>query len=221
MDARTDTIERFLAATAPAHTSIQEEMADLADDWGFPTIGPEAGAVLRLLARLTDAERVFEFGSGFGYSASWFLRGGADAVICTEFDEGEAKRGVQFAADGGYAARVTFEVGDAMETIARYDGPFDIALIDHQKHRYADAYRAVLPKVRTGGVIVADNITRGPIEFADLVAHFEDGAPLPDAEVDAETRGIGEYVGTVRSDDAVETAILPVGSGIAVSTKVR
>ena len=221
MDILSDSADRFLAATAPEHTPTQAEMAALADDWGFPTIGPEAGAVLRLLARLTDAERVFEFGSGFGYSATWFLRGGADAVVCTEFDEEEAKRGVQFAADGGYADRVTFEVGDAMETIERYDGPFDVVLIDHQKGRYAEAYRTVLPKVRTGGVIVADNVTRGPIDFDDLVAHFEDGAPLPDPEVDGKTRGIGEYVGTVRSDDAVETAILPVGSGIAVSTKVR
>jgi predicted O-methyltransferase YrrM len=220
MDVLSDSAERFLAATAPEHTATQAEMAALADDWGFPIIGPEAGAVLRLLARMTDAERVFEFGSGFGYSATWFLRGGAEAVVCTEFDEDEATRGVQFAADGGYADRVTFEVGDAMETIERYAGPFDVVLIDHQKERYADAYRTVLPKVRTGGVIVADNITRGPIDFADLVAHFEGGAPLPDAEVDAETRGIGEYVGTVRSDDAVETAILPIGSGIAVSTKV-
>jgi len=221
MDILSDSADRFLAATAPEHTPTQAEMAALADDWGFPTIGPEAGAVLRLLARLTDAERVFEFGSGFGYSATWFLRGGADAVVCTEFDEEEAKRGVQFAADGGYADRVTFEVGDAMETIERYDGPFDVVLIDHQKGRYAEAYRTVLPKVRTGGVIVADNVTRGPIDFDDLVAHFEDGAPLPDPEVDGKTRGIGEYVGTVRSDDAVETAILPVGSGIAVSTKVQ
>ena len=220
MDVLTDATERFLAATAPEHTATQAEMAELADEWGFPIIGPEAGAVLRLLARLTDAERVFEFGSGFGYSATWFLRGGAGAVVCTEFDEAEAKRGVAFAADAGYADRVTFEVGDAMETIERYDGPFDVILIDHQKHRYAEAYRTVLPKVRTGGVIVADNMTRGPIDFGDLVAHFEDGTPLPDAEVDEETRGIGEYVGTVRSDDAVETAILPVGSGIAVSTKV-
>lgn len=45
------------------------------------------------------------------------------------------------------------------------------------------------------------------------------GAPLPDSEVDGETRGIGGYVGTVRSDDAVESAILPVGDGMAVSTK--
>jgi predicted O-methyltransferase YrrM len=221
MDVLTDPARRFLTATAPDHTPIQGEMADLADDWGFPIIGPEAGAVLRLLARLTDADRVFEFGSGFGYSATWFLRGGAGSVVCTEFDADEAERGVAFADEGGYADRVTFEVGDAMETIDRYEGPFDVALIDHQKGRYADAYREVLPKVRSGGVIVADNITRGPIDFEALVAHFEAGEPLPDAAVDEETRGIGEYVGTVRSDDAVETAILPVGSGIAVSTVVR
>lgn len=79
----------------------------------------------------------------------------------------------------------------------------------------------MLPKVRSGGVIVADNITRGPIDFDDLVAHFEAGEPLPDSAVDGETRGVGEYVGTVRSDDAVETAVLPVGSGVAVSTVVR
>ncbi|WP_096393115.1 O-methyltransferase [Halorubrum trapanicum] len=221
MDVLTDPARRFLTATAPDHTPIQSEMADLADEWGFPIIGPEAGAVLRLLARLTDADRVFEFGSGFGYSATWFLRGGAGSVVCTEFDADEAERGVAFADEGGYADRVTFEVGDAMEAIDRYEGPFDVVLIDHQKGRYADAYREVLPKVRSGGVIVADNVTRGPIDFEALVAHFEAGEPLPDDAVDEETRGIGEYVGTVRSDDAVETAVLPVGSGIAVSTVVR
>ncbi|GAA0721404.1 putative O-methyltransferase YrrM [Halorubrum trapanicum] len=220
MDVLTDPVRRFLTATAPEHTPVQREMADLADEWGFPIIGPEAGAVLRLLARLTDADRVFEFGSGFGYSATWFLRGGAEHVVCTEFDADEAERGAAFAADGGYAESVTFEVGDAMETVDRYDGPFDVVLIDHQKGRYADAYWTALPKVRSGGVIVADNVARGPIDFQALVAHFEAGEPLPDAAVDEETRGIGEYLGTVRSDDAVETAVLPVGSGIAVSTVV-
>ena len=221
MDVLTDRARRFLAATAPEHTAVQAEMADRADEWGFPIIGPEAGAVLRLLARLTDADRVFEFDPGFGYSATWFLRGGAGHVVCTEFDAGGAERDVAFAADHGCAADVTFEVGDAMETVDRHEGPFDVVLIDHQKGRYADAYRTVLPKVRTGGVIVADNIARGPIDFETLVAHFEAGEPLPGEAVDAETRGIGEHVGTVRSDDAVETAILPVGSGIAVSAVVR
>jgi predicted O-methyltransferase YrrM len=225
MTGLTDDARRFLAATAPDHTAVQSEMAALADEWEFPIIGPEAGAVLRLVARLTDAERVFEFGSGFGYSATWFLRGGADAVVCTEFDAAEAERGREFADAHGYADRVTFEVGDAMETVERYDGPFDVVLIDHQKSRYVDAYRAVLSKIRPGGVIVADNVTAGPIDFERLVAHAVGDDPLaagdPLADDDAATRGIAAYLDAVRADDAVETAVLPVGEGIAVSTVVE
>ena len=209
---------RFLRATAPDHTPVQAEMADLAEEWGFPIIGPESGAVLRLLARSTDAERVFEFGSGFGYSATWVLRGGAESVICTEFDEEEAEQGVAFAAEYGYDDAVTFEVGDAMETIERYDGPFDVVLIDHQKSRYVDAFEAVRPKLRPGSVVVADNIASGPIDFDALVRHVADGDPLPSSDEDAQTHGIGSYVDHVTDAPTVETAILPVGSGIAVST---
>lgn len=219
MDVLSASGRRFLSATAPDHTPVQAAMAELAEDWDFPIIGPDAGAVLRILARLTDADQVFEFGSGFGYSATWFLRGGAETVICTEFDEEEAARGREFARTYGYDDAVTFETGDAMATIDRYDGPFDVVLIDHQKERYLDAYHDVLPKVRPGGAIVADNITRGPIDFEQLVAHVDEGAPLPTAETDAATNGIGQYVDAVRADDAVATAVLPVGSGITVSTK--
>ncbi len=220
MDVLPEHTRRFLAATAPEHTPVQAEMTSLAEEWNFPIIGPEAGAVLRLLARLTDAERVFEFGSGFGYSATWFLRGGAESVVCTEFDEEEAERGVAFAAEHGYADDVTFEVGDAMETIDRYDGPFDVVLIDHQKSRYADAYEVVKPKLRSGGVVVADNVASGPIDFDVLVDHVADGDPLPDPDDDAETHGIGTYLDHVRGDGDVETAVLPVGSGVAVSTLI-
>jgi len=214
----TDSAERFLAATAPEHTDVQAAMADRAAADGFPIIGPSAGGVLRLLARLTDAERVFEFGSGFGYSASWFVRGGAGHVICTEFDEEEAAAGESYAAEAGWADRVTFRVGDAMSVVEEYDGPFEVVLIDHQKHRYVEAFETVLPELPVGGVVVADNIARGPIDFEALVAHVEEGADLPDD--DEETAGIAEYVRTVRDHDAVETSILPVGSGIAVSVRV-
>jgi len=223
MDVLSETGRRFLTATAPDHTPVQAEMADLADEWSFPIIGPDAGAVLRLLARLTDAERVFEFGSGFGYSATWFLRGGADAVVCTEFDAEEAERGREFANAHGYDDAVTLR-GSATRwaTIDRVRrAPSTSSLIDHQKSRYLDAYRTVLPKLRTGGVVVADNVTSGPIDFERLVDHVAAGDPLPDADEDAQTRGIGAYLDAVREDDAVETAILPVGSGIAVSSKIE
>ncbi|WP_430504878.1 O-methyltransferase [Haloparvum sp. PAK95] len=218
MDALPDHTERFLAATSPEHTAVQERMAAHAAEHDFPIIGPVAGGVLRLLARLTDAEWVFEFGSGFGYSASWFLRGGADHVICTEFDAEEAETGAEFMREAGEADRVTFEVGDAMETVEAYEGPFDVVLIDHQKHRYADALEAVRPKLAPGAVVVADNVMHGPIDMSDLLAYFDEGVDLPPG--DSETRGIAEYVDLVRASEDFETSVLPVGSGITVSALV-
>jgi Predicted O-methyltransferase len=212
-----ETLVRFLRAAGPEHTEVQRRMATFADDQSFPNLGPDAGAVLQLLARLTDAETVFEFGSGFGYSASWFLRGGAGRVILTEHDADELRRGREFLADAGLTERCVFERGDAMETVDRYGGPFDAVLIDHQKSRYADAFAAVRAKLPVGGVVVADNVTRGPADFEAVLAHLEDGDPLPD---DGQTVGVADYLQSVRAADDFETLVLPVGSGLSVSTKV-
>jgi predicted O-methyltransferase YrrM len=213
-----EALVRFLRATGPTHTEAQRRMAAFADEQSFPNLGPDAGAVLRLVARLTDAETVFEFGSGFGYSASWFLRGGAGRVILTEHDADELQQGREFLADAGLAEQCVFEHGDAMETVDRYGGPFDAVLIDHQKSRYADAFAAVRSKLPDGGVIVADNVTRGPADFEAVLAHLEDGTPLPE---DDQTVGVADYLQSVRAADDFETLVLPVGSGLCVSTKVE
>ena len=221
MTHRSDTLESFLDATAPDPTPLQREMAETATELSFPIVGPVAGGVLAQLTRLTGADRVFEFGSGFGYSATWFVRGGATDVVCTEFDEDEVELGRELVADAGLEDRIRFEYGDAMETIDRYDGPFDVVLIDHQKHRYADAYDAAKPKLSDTAAVVADNVIRGPLDFETLSAHFSDGAPLPSHEEDEGTWGIGTYLNRVRGDDDAETVVLPVGSGIAVSVVSR
>ena len=214
-----DTVKRYVRATGASHSEVQEEMVAYADEHGFPIIGPDAGAVLRLLARLTDAETVFEFGSGYGYSASWFLAGGADEIVLTEIDEEELDMARSFLPRAGYGDRASYELGDALEAVEAYDGPFDVVLIDHDKPRYADGFDKVREKVPEGGVIVADNMTRGPIDIEQLAAYFADDEPLPDDASDG-TEGIANYVQHVRADPAFESFILPVGSGICLSTRV-
>ena len=218
-----DRVVSLLSGTAPAHDEIQREMQQYAEEEGFPIIGPTAGGVLRLLARLTAAERIFEFGSGYGYSAYWFLKGMADdgTIVLTEIDEDELAMGEAFFERAGLADRATFELGDALSIVDRYDGPFDAVLVDHQKHRYAEAFETVAPKVRVGGVIVADNVMRGPIDLDVLAAHFEDGDPLPSTDEDKETEGIGRYLETAREHPAFETIVLPIGSGLAISCKIE
>jgi predicted O-methyltransferase YrrM len=216
-----DDLARFVRATAPEHDEIQREMVDYAEREGFPIIGPEAGAVLRLFARLTDAERVFEFGSGYGYSAYWFLQGmNGGQIVLTEFDADELDMARDFFARAGLTARATFEEGDAVATVDDYDGPFDLVLVDHQKHRYAEAFEKVRDKVAVGGVVVADNVMKGPVDFDALLAYFE-GDDNAVADAGDDTQGIADYLDTVRADDAFETVVLPVGEGIAVSTRVE
>ncbi|AGB32419.1 O-methyltransferase family 3 [Natrinema pellirubrum DSM 15624] len=219
-DVLSDEIARFVRAVGPDPDETLLEMDEYADAEGFPHVGPEVGAFLRLLARLTDAERVFEFGSGYGYSAYWFAAAlPADGeIVLTEVDEAELDLAREYMAAGGYDGIATYELGDAMETIDRYDGPFDVVLIDHQKERYADAFAAVRDEIPVGGVIVADNaITASVVDFDDLLAWAEGDA----VETNDHTRGIIDFLETVRADPAFETVVVPLGEGITVSYRVE
>ncbi|WP_121742252.1 O-methyltransferase [Natronorubrum halophilum] len=220
VDVLSDDIDRFVRAVCPDPDETLREMDDYAEREGFPHVGPEVGAFLRFVARTSDAERIFEFGSGYGYSAYWMAQAlPVDGeIVLTEVDADELEMAREYLSEGGYDDLARYEVGDAMETIEGVDGPFDVVLIDHQKHRYADAFDAVRSKVPVGGVIVADNaITASVVEFEKLLEIVDGGAV---AEVNEHTQGIVDYLERVTSDPEFETFVLPLGEGIAVSYRI-
>lgn len=217
MEIAPDETVRFVRAVAPDPDGVQEEMADYADETGFPTVGHEVGATLRMAARMVDAERVFEFGSGYGYSAYWFAEALPEdgEIVLTEHDEDELAMAREYMDRGGFDGLARYEAGDALDAIERYEGPFDVVLIDHQKHRYCEAFDAVREKVSPGGVVVADNAMKaGVIRTEKLLAILEGEDP---DDVNEHTRGIADYLLTVRDDPDFETVVLPLGEGIAVS----
>ena len=214
-----DDVETFAAAVGPQPDEVLREMDDRAAETGFPTVGPAVGGWLQQLAGLVGAERVFEFGSGYGYSAYWFARSlPADGeLVLTEIDEDELEDAREYLVRGGFETTTRFELGDAIETVETYDGPFDVVLIDNEKDRYVEAFEAVRGKLPVGGVVVADNMTAGPFEFEEihrLVVEGGDGG----GEM---TRGVAEYLAHVGADDAFETTLLPLGEGLAVSRRVE
>ncbi|WP_436347560.1 O-methyltransferase [Natronorubrum sp. FCH18a] len=242
VDVLSDEIARFVRAVGPEPDETLREMDDYAEREGFPHVGPEVGAFLRFVARMADAERIFEFGSGYGYSAYWMAEAlpTDGEIVLTEVDEDELELAREYMDAGGYDDLARYELGDAMETVEAYDGPFDVVLIDHQKHRYADALEAVRSKVPVGGVVIADNaLTSSSIEFETLLAIVESetrakhgsrssergGTPReqgrePD-EVNDHTQGIADYLERVTDDPDFETIVLPLGEGIAASYRVR
>jgi caffeoyl-CoA O-methyltransferase len=100
----TDEIARFVRAVGPEPDETLREMDEYAEAQGFPHVGPEVGAFLRFVARLADAERIFEFGSGYGYSAYWFAEVLPDEgeIVLTEVDEDELDLAREYMAAGGY-----------------------------------------------------------------------------------------------------------------------
>lgn len=232
-------VARFLSAVRPAMDEILREMEAYAERERFPHVGPEVGGFLRMLARLTEARRIFEFGSGFGYSAYWFAEALPEdgEIVLTEIDADELDRAKAYFARGGYDGLARYEHGDALETVTEYNGPFDVVLLDHQKDRYPEAFDAVVPKVAPGGVVVADNAMQADvIDFPSLRAALEasqesaqsaggtaDTAdrPSPFDILDEQTSGVATYLERVRSHQAFETVVLPLGEGLAVSYRLH
>ncbi|WP_246987863.1 O-methyltransferase [Halorientalis marina] len=210
----------FARTLGPEPDDVLEAMDAQANEEGFPTVGPAVGGWLQLLARMVDAERVFEFGSGFGYSAYWFARAlPVDGeIVLTEVDADELDQAREYMSRGGFDDHARYELGDAIETVDDYDGPFDVVLIDNEKHRYREAFAAVREKVAPGGVVVADNaMTAGPMDFAALRALVAGES----VDTDEHTRGVAEYLDHVGTDPDFETVLLPLGEGVAVSHRTH
>jgi predicted O-methyltransferase YrrM len=214
-------VTAFAETVGPEPDDVQREMQRHAASEEFPIVGPAVGGWLAFLARVVDASRIFEFGSGFGYSAYWFASAlePDGEVILTEVDREELDLARDFFERGNLSDRAVFEDGDAIEIIEGYDGPFDVVLIDNEKHRYIDAFEAVRGKVAPGGVVLADNAMRVEpvVDFEDLREIVAGGDPTGASEG---TRGIAAYLEAVRADPEFETVVLPLGSGVAASYRV-
>lgn len=214
-------VTRFAHVIGPQPDEILKQMDEYGAEIGFPTVGPAVGGWLATLCRLVDAERVFEFGSGFGYSAYWFARAlpPAGEVVLTEIDEDELDRAREYFDRGDLAEHATFEHGDAIDYAREYEGPFDVVLIDNEKHRYEEAFDAIREKVARGGVVVADNaMTSTSVDFETVLELVEGGTVSKSTE---STRGVAAYLERVRADPEFETAAIPLGEGIAVSHRTE
>jgi len=218
--ALSDDVAGFVRTMAPGLDAVGRKLADHNVEEGFPVVGPEVGGTLRLLARLAGTERAFEFGSGMGYSAYWIAPAvPADGdLVLTDFEAENLKTALEFFERGGHAGRAHFEVGDALDTYTEYDGPFDFILIDNLEDEYLETFDLVRDDVPPGGVICADNVMTGPAVQEDLALAALEGEPDWNA-MDEYTEGVVRYLLHVRAADDFETALLPVGEGLAVSVR--
>jgi caffeoyl-CoA O-methyltransferase len=204
----------YLTSLAEPSEGTLAEMEEYGRRRRFPLVGPLVGRFLSQLALMTGARRVLEIGSGFGYSAAWFLRASEEIeVICTDGSALNRERGLEFLERLGVAGRVDFRVGDALAIAGDVEGPFDIVFCDIDKTAYADAFRLTMPKLRRGGVFVADNtLWRG---YA--------WTPVPDDAPEFRRKmapGVREFNLLASSWPGVSTTVIPLRDGVSLSVRL-
>lgn len=135
------------------------EMEKLAREKNFPIVERQVGAFLEVMAKSIGAKRIFEFGSGYGYSAYWFAKAVGDkgTVICTEGEETNLTLAKDFLTRAGLWDRIDFHVGWAQEEIEKIDGDFDIIYNDVDKCDYPEVWSLAKKRLRKGGLYIADN----------------------------------------------------------------
>ena len=186
------------------------EMEALAEERSFPIIGRLCGRALEVLARSINAKRVFELGSGYGFSAYWFSRAtGPDGEIhLTDMDPENEKLALDFLGRAGLADPIEYHVSDALEAFKATDGEFDIVYCDIDKHGYPDAWRAGRERVRVGGYYICDNML-----WSGRVAAAPD-------EQDEWTKAIHETNALIASDPSFRSTIIPTRDGVVAALRI-
>lgn len=214
MDIVNPQVEGYMRGLLARHDEpVLLEMEAEAEANGFPIIGRIVGVTVEALARSVGARRVFELGSGFGYSAYWFSRavGTSGEVHCTDGDPENEKKALDYLARAGVAEPIRWHVGEAVETLQATDGDFDVIYNDIDKDGYPDAWRTARERLRVGGLYLCDNVLwYGRVAVLDP----EDGRPHYTAAILEHNRLIAE-------DERYLSVIVPTRDGVMVALRIR
>jgi predicted O-methyltransferase YrrM len=205
-------IENYMRSlTGPTDHPVLIEMEEYARQNNFPIVDRLVGIFLETLAKSIGARRIFEFGSGYGYSAYWFARavGPEGMVICSDGDAVNRLKAQGYLSAAGLWDRIDFHTGLAQDIFAQTEGLFDICYNDVDKGDYPEVWRMARDRIRPGGLYIADNVLwHGRVaaeNFVDIVPGW--------------TEAIQEHNLLIFNDPDFDSFINPTRDGVLVARK--
>ena len=203
-------LSTYLDSLVPPREPEMQEMEAIAAKTNFPIIGPASGYLCYLVTRMIGARRVFELGSGYGYSTAWFAKAvkenGGGEVFHVVWDADLSQRAHKHLAALGYEGLVNFRVGEAVQTLSETDGPFDVIFNDIDKDGYPASLPVVESKLRPGGVLIIDNML-----WHNRIFNAADKS--------AATEGVREFTRRITRDPKWAAGLVPVRDGLIVALR--
>src|ERR1700693_2068704 len=206
MSRRTEQISLHLNAYLTAHSSppdavlreLANETADLFPNETGLAIAPEQGTLMTLLPHLT------------GYSSICIARGLAAAgrLLCCDISEEWTSVARKYWEKAGLADRIELQLGPALDTLSSLpdEGLFDLAFIDADKDGYLGYWRHVVPRVRSGGLIMVDNT-------------FSHGRVIDAGNDNPSVIAVRDFNDHAAADDRVDLVMIPIGDGLTLARK--
>ncbi|MGD8413212.1 MAG: class I SAM-dependent methyltransferase [Candidatus Latescibacterota bacterium] len=201
-------LELYVASHCTPESPVLEQLAaDTRENTDQPQmmVNRAEALLLRALVRASGARRILEIGTFTGYSALSMAEALPEdgTVITCDIDPETTSIARRYWGKSPHGSKIELRLGPALESIPRIDGTFDMVFVDADKTGYIGYWEAVVPRVRKGGLIVADNV-------------LWSGNVL--APSDANAEAIAAFNDHVSGDHRVEQVILPIRDGITVAT---
>ncbi len=213
-------VTKYLHSLETDNDPFFEELREYAKEHDVPIIRREMESFLRVLLRLTHAERILEIGTGIAYSAS-FMAFHADRVRSIDTIENYPPR-IEKAKDvigkfqeklkeSGREAEIRLIEGDAAKEIQKLEGSYDLIFLDGPKAQYLSMLPELLRLLKTGGVLLADNVLQeGELVKSRYVT------PRRDRTIHERMR---EFVYEVKHHPQLTTSVITIGDGVTLSIK--
>lgn len=203
-------LSAYLEGLVPERPAEMQKMETYAAEHRFPIIGPAAGYYCYMTARITNAQRIFEMGSGYGYSTAWFARAvqenGGGEVHHVVWDEELSQRARGHLAALGFDGLVKYQVSEAIQALRETEGPFDIIFNDINKDGYPESLAVIEEKLRPGGVLIIDNM-------------IWSGRVFDESNNEESTEAIRETTERLTSSDQWISSLIPIRDGLIVAYK--
>ena len=206
-----DALQSYVSGHAPAPDPVFARLVARTEELGSVAgmqVAPEQAALLTLLVQLTGVTRAVEVGTFTGASALAIARGLDEGghLLCCDVNEEWTGLAREAWAEAGVDDRIELRVAPAIETLRSLppDPVIDFAFVDADKVGYPDYYDALVPRLRPGGLLVADNTLWG----GRIVTGDDDSAIA-----------LRAYNDRAATDDRVTTVLLTVADGLTVSRR--
>lgn len=207
-----DYINNYIRNTLKQNDGILLELEKFAKEHHVPIIHPEVASLLRVIGLTVRPGRILEVGTAIGYSAillSTVLESGGriDTIDRYELMVERARSNIKKA---NLQDVINIIAGDALEVLKCLDKQYDMIFLDAAKGQYEEFLPECLRMLRSGGLLVSDNVLyKGMIANDELVVRRKKTI----------VKRMRSYLTTICNMDELETSILPVGDGVAISYK--